>query len=292
MLSVVSFAWSGILVKYCGLASSNIAAGRMVLSVVLMAPFAYRPSIQALKTLSTRQRFVLILAGLSLGVHFAVWMASLSYISVANSVILVTMNPIFVSLGSRFLLKEPPSHRTVAGLIIAGAGAIFVAWSDRGGGDHSLWGNFLALLGAVMFSVYLLAGRHLRGEISTVAHVFPIYSVCTVFLLFVSVLHSVFSSPPVIGEFLQVESKDWIFLLLLALVPTIIGHNALNWTLGHIPSPIVSMGILGEPVLASILAFWLLGEGMSTLQLIGGGFVLGGVFLALSMPGSSGFIRK
>ena len=82
------------------------------------------------------------------------------------------------------------------------------------------------------------------------------------------------------------------FSFIARFVPTIIGHNALNLALGHIPSPIVSMGILGEPVLASILAFWMLGEGMSTLQLIGGGFVLGGVFLALSMPGSNGFIRK
>ena len=291
MLSVFSFAWAGILVKFCGLASSNIATGRMVLAVIFMAPFAIRPSIQALKTLSTRQRAVLILAGLCLGVHFTVWMASLSYISEANSVILVTMNPIFVSLGSRFLLKEPPSRRAVIGLILAAVGIICVAWSDIGGGNHGLWGGFLALIGAVMFSGYLLAGRYLRGAISTVAHAFPIYFVCTVFLLIVSILDSVFYSPTVIGEFLQAELKDWILLLLLALIPTIIGHNALNWTLRHIPSPIVSMGILGEPVLASFLAFWMLGEGISTTQLIGGGFVLGGVFIALSLPGPSGPLR-
>ncbi len=286
-LGVLSFAWAGIFVKLCGLSAPNIAAGRMALAVLLLAPFAFRPAIRGLAALNARQRLLLILAGLSLGVHFAVWVASLSYTSVASSVILATTNPVFVSLGSRFILKEPPSRWIVAGLFLAAAGAVCVAWSDAGTG-HGLKGDLLALAGAVMFSAYLLAGRYLRGSISTVAYTFPIYLVCATFLLTVSGLLSVFRSPPVLGEYLRAGLGDWLFLLLLAVVPTLIGHSSLNWVLRYISSPVAAMAILGEPVLASILAFWILDEGMSALQLAGGGLILVGVFLALARPGPVG----
>ncbi len=278
LVGVVAVSASAILIKLCGLSAANIAAGRMTLAVIGMAPFALRPARRALKSLGRNEVALLVLAGVGLGVHFAVWVASLRYTSVASSVILVTTNPLFVSLGSRFWLKEPLSRRLIAGLVVAGAGAVVVAGSDARGPAHALAGDLLALAGAVMFSIYLLAGARLRTRLSTTAYTFPIYAVCAGVLLMLAAG----LEPGGLREFAVADGRDWTLLLLMAIVPTLIGHNCLNWALRYVPSPVVAMAILGEPVLASVFAYWILGEEISTGLAVGGGLILAGVFVAVT----------
>ncbi|MFQ5691866.1 MAG: DMT family transporter [Nitrospinota bacterium] len=277
-VGVVAVSWAAIFIRLCRLPAANVAAGRMALAVLLMAPFALRPTRRALKTLSRAETGLLLLAGAFLGLHFAAWVASLTYTSVASSVVLVTTNPLFVALGSRFLLKERLSRRVAAGICIASAGAVWVGWEDMGGpgGPGGLTGDLLALAGAVLFSGYLLIGRRLRTTLPTSAYAFPIYGVSAAVLLVLSA-----------GQWEawgRADARAWTFLLLLALVPTLIGHNCLNWALRHFPSPVVATAILGEPVLASVFAYLLLGERIGVGTATGGALVLAGVFTALSGP--------
>ena len=277
-VGVVAVSGSAIFVKLSDLSAANIAAGRMTLAVLLMAPFALRPARRAWKDLSRKETALLVLAGVGLGVHFAVWVASLKYTSVASSVILVTTNPLFVSLGSRFWLKEPLSRGLIAGMVVAGAGAACVAWTDARGPGHGLTGDLLALAGAVMFSVYLLAGARLRKTLSTAAYTFPIYVICAGFLL----LLAGGLNPVGLWELARADGREWTLLLLMAVVPTLIGHNCLNWVLGRLSSSVVATAILGEPVLASVFAYFFLGEGFSPGLAVGGGLILAGVFVAVA----------
>ena len=277
-VGVVAVSGSAVFVKLSDLSAANIAAGRMTLAVLLMAPFALRPAWRAWKDLDRKEAALLVLAGVGLGVHFAVWVASLKYTSVASSVILVTTNPLFVSLGSRFLLKEPLSRGLIAGMVVAGVGAACVAWTDARGPGHGLTGDLLALAGAVMFSVYLLAGARLRKTLSTAAYTFPVYVICAGFLL----LLAAGLNPGGLSEFARADGREWTLLLLMAVVPTLIGHNCLNWVLGRLSSPVVATAILGEPVLAPVFAYFILGEGISAGLAVGGGLILAGVFVAVA----------
>ena len=282
-VGVVAVSWAAIFIKLCGLAAANVAAGRMALAALLMAPFALRPAWRTCMSLTRGEGALLVLAGISLGLHFAAWVASLDYTSVASSVVLVTTNPLFVSFGSRFLLKEPLSRRLVGGICVAGAGAVFVTWADSQGTPHGLTGDLLALAGAAFFSVYLLIGRRLRATLSTSAYAFPIYAVAAAVLLVLSLGEW--------GEWPKADARDWTFLLLLAVVSTLIGHNCLNWALGYLSSPVVAAAILGEPVLASVFAYLLLGEGISIGLAVGGVLILAGVFLAMTRSVPTGSHR-
>lgn len=277
---VVSVSWAAIFIKLCGLSAANVAAGRMVLAALLMAPFGLRPALGTWMTLSRNEVVLLLLAGTSLGLHFAAWVASLSYTSVASSVVLVTTNPLFVSLGSRFLLKEPLTRRLIGGICVAAAGAACVTWTDSqgplNGSPTRLTGDLLALTGAVLFSGYLLIGRRLRATLSTAAYAFPIYAIAAGVLSVLSVGEW--------GDFSRAEAMDWVYLLLLAVVSTLIGHNFLNWALRYVSSPVVALAVLGEPVLASGFAYFLLGEEISIGLAVGGVLILAGVFWGLTGP--------
>jgi drug/metabolite transporter (DMT)-like permease len=270
---VVAVSWAAIFIKLCGLPAIDIAAGRMVLAALFMAPFSLRVTWRWGGSLSLRERGLLLVSGGFLGLHFAAWVASLSYTSVASSVVLVTMNPIFVTLGSLFWLQERVTRRQLAGIFMAILGAICVTWADFRDGSQGITGDLLALAGAGLFSGYLLIGRRLRATLPTPAYTFPGYTFAAGLLLLLSV-----------GEwqaFFHADKMDWVYLLLLAVVSTLIGHNCLNWILRYVTSPVVAVAILGEPVLATIFAYFLIGEKISIGLAVGGVLILVGVFLAM-----------
>jgi drug/metabolite transporter (DMT)-like permease len=219
------------------------------------------------------------LAGFFLAVHFAAWITSLSFTSVASSVVLVTLNPIFVGLLSRWFLRERLSRRTVAGIAVGVTGAALVGWGDFGAGPAPLLGDALALLGALAASAYLLTGRAARRRLGIRTYSTWAYAAAALLLLGAA-----------LGAGLPLHPYPAATLgamALLALVPQLIGHTALNWALAHLSAATVAVVILGEPIGASILAYWILGELPSLSTLAGGGLILAGIGLAL-VPSHSG----
>lgn len=214
-----------------------------------------------------------VISGIALAAHFAAWITSLFYTSVASSVVLVSTAPIFVAIGARFVLREPTRPLHFAGLAIAMIGAATIAFTDADGGRDSLWGDLLALVGAVSFSVYFLAGRFLRRQLSTGAYVAMSYSVGAMTLC----LAALVLQTPLSGFSWQVIGM----FVLIALVPQVIGHTSFNWALKHLSAPTVSVLMLGEPIGASILAYLLLDEKISAWMLAGGITTLLGVGIVL-----------
>jgi drug/metabolite transporter (DMT)-like permease len=214
-----------------------------------------------------------VISGVALAAHFAAWITSLFYTSVASSVVLASTAPIFVALGTRFVLREPTRPLLFIGLAIAMIGAAIITCADADGGRDSLWGDLLALVGAVSFSVYFLAGRILRRQLSTGAYVVMSYSVGAMTLC----LAALVLQAPLSGFSWQVVGM----FVLIALVPQVIGHTSFNWALKHLSAPAVSVLMLGEPVGASILAYLLLGEKIGWWTLAGGIVTLAGVVIVL-----------
>ena len=214
-----------------------------------------------------------ILAGGFLALHFGFWIASLQQTSVITSVVLVTTNPLFVGLASPLVLRERVSGATWAGIGIATAGAGLMAAEDLGEGLGTLAGDLYALLGAVFGAAYLVIGRRARPQASWLGYVGVVYPVAAV-LLVASVLAA--------GEsFTGYSTKTFVMFGLLALVPQLVGHSAINWALAYVPAALVAVAILGEAVGATILAAIVLQETPSALEVTGALLVLAGVYAAL-----------
>ena len=214
-----------------------------------------------------------ILAGAFLALHFGFWIASLQQTSVITSVVLVTTNPLFVGLASPLVLRERVSGATWAGIGIATVGAALLAAEDLGEGLGTLAGDAYALLGAAFGACYLMIGRRVRPQMSWSGYVGVVYVVAAI-LLVASVLAA---REPFTGY----SAKTFLMMGLLALVPQLVGHSAINWSLAYVPAALVAVAILGEAVGATILATIVLRETPSALEIAGALLVLTAVYVAL-----------
>jgi drug/metabolite transporter (DMT)-like permease len=215
-------------------------------------------------------------SGLLLALHFATWITSLAYTSVAASVVLVSTSPLFVGLISHLLLHERLSRKLTLALTVTTIGGILIGLGDLGKGSHEtvapIVGDALALVGAMAGGGYFLIGRRLRGRLSLLAYVFPVYGTAALALMTI-VLGSSLSAIPH-------HPQTWLWLLLMALGPQILGHSSLNWALRYLSATYVTIATLGEPIGSTLLAWWLLGERPSRWAVAGGALILVGITVA------------
>ncbi|HNX96262.1 MAG TPA: DMT family transporter [Candidatus Aminicenantes bacterium] len=258
-----------------GAPSLSIAAYRLSLAALVLLPWASLRYRGELRRLARRECRLAGLAGLFLAVHFATWISSLEYTSVASSVVLVSTSPLWVALAGWLFLGEPLSQRTLAGLALAVAGGLVVGLGDRGAGAASapLLGNGLALAGALAAAGYWLIGRRLRRTLSLIPYVALVYGAAAVILLALALAAGL----PLAGF----SAPTWGCFALLALLPQLLGHSSFNWALAHLPAAFVAVATLGEPIGATMLAFLVLGEAPGTIRIIGAATILAGILLAL-----------
>jgi len=206
-----------------------------------------------------------LLSGAFLALHFGLWIASLSYTSVATSAMLVTTSPIFVAIASYLLFQEKLSKQTIVGIVISLIGSVLIGFGNWRLGTNPLFGGILAFLGALAVAGYLLIGRKLRRSIGFLSYASLVYSSAAVLLL----LSTLAFGYRLVGY----SPTTYAMLALLAVVPQLIGHSAFNWSLRFVPATLITIAILGEPVGATILAFLILKE-IPTLSEIGGGILI------------------
>ncbi len=217
------------------------------------------------------------LAGFFLALHFGFWITSLSYTSVASSVLFTNLQVIFVIIFSAFFLKERIQSGAMLGVFIALTGSAVI-----GGGDllnGRIWGDLLALASGLFFAIYLLIGRRLREEVDIWPYTVVISGIAAIFLAgAVAVSGQSFFGYPAIDY-------GWIFLM--ALIPGIGGHAILNWALKYVKAPLIAISILGESVGAATLGYFLLHESLAWFQFLGGALVLFGIYWAVTRETSS-----
>ena len=263
-----------------------IAALRLTCATLLLAPLALTRHREELQKLTRREILLGAISGIFLAVHFATWISSLEYTSVASSVVFVSTGPLWVALLSPFLLHERLTRSAIVGLAIAILGGITIGLSDActweeglrcpGLGEilrgNAMWGNFLALAGAWTVSGYLIIGRKLRAKMSLLPYIFLVYGMSAIVL--VIIMFAAGQSP--LGY--PARAYGWIFLL--AAFPQLIGHSTYNWVLRYIPATLVAIITLVEPIGSAILAYLILHEIPSNGVLFGGLLILLGIYLA------------
>jgi drug/metabolite transporter (DMT)-like permease len=271
-VGVVAVSFASIFIRLAEAGPLVVGAYRLTIASLLLTPFAFLKG--ELKRLSLKDLAFTTASGLFLGLHFATWIASLSYTTVASSVMLVSTHPIFVGLVSHFLLKERVSRRIFFGIAISVVGSGVIGIGDLSVYGEALLGDFLALLGAIMASGYFLVGRRLRSHLPLLAYVIPTYWTAALILIAFCLM----CRQPLIGY----PPQTYLMFILLALIPQIIGHSSLNWALKYLSATFITVSVLGEPIGATTLAFLILKEVPTFVELIGGVLILIGIYLTVT----------
>lgn len=300
MVAVLVVATSSILVRLAqmeGASSMAVATWRLILAVVLLTPVTWQRRRREIRQIGGRDLLWGLVAGAFLAIHLATWISSLEYTSVASSAALVTTNPLWVALAVFLLFGERLSRYMVTGLAIALMGSLLITFSDgqivvldpggpqplqfnwqnlvapTGKADTALLGDGLALAGAITGASYFLVGRSLRRRLSTMAYAWLAYSAGMVIMVLITLLIGL----PLFGF----SPLAYLWLLLLALGPQLIGHTSFNWALAHLSTTFVALVILGEPVGSALIAYFLFDETFAPLQLVGFVLLLAGIGLAV-----------
>ncbi|AYA77482.1 EamA family transporter [Bacillus sp. Y1] len=273
IVGVIAVSASAIFVKFSEAPSGVIAFYRLLFSVLLMLPVFLMKYVKELALISGRDWLYATLAGVFLAFHFILWFESLNYTSVASSTVLVTLQPLFAFVGTFLFFKERFTLKAILCAVAAIVGSVIISWGDFQVSGTALFGDILALLACALVTAYLMFGQSVRKRISLITYTFVVYSISSIVLLLYVLI---------VGESLYPYPKnEWWNFILLALIPTLLGHSLFNWAIKWISTSIISMAILFEPVGATILAYYLLSEKVLFTQLLGGSIVIVGISLFL-----------
>ncbi len=288
-IAILAVSTASIFIRFAqadGAPSLVIAALRLTFATLLLAPLALTRHRAELRALTRQQIMLGVVSGLFLAVHFATWISSLEYTSVASSVVFVSTGPLWVALLSPMLLNERLTRAAIIGLGLAILGGTVIGLSDacviQNGVQcpelshilqgRAMWGNFLALAGAWAVTGYLIIGRKLRAGMSLIPYIFLVYGMAAAALIVIMLMagYSPLGYAP--------TTYGWIFLL--AALPQLIGHSTYNWALRYLPAAFVAVTTLGEPIGSAILAYFILQETPAAATIFGGILILLGIYLA------------
>jgi drug/metabolite transporter (DMT)-like permease len=249
-----------------------IAAYRVGFAVLLLLPIAAWKARDEILSLASRDLWFSVLSGFFLACHFATWISSLEYTSVANSVVLVNTNPLWVAILTPLISKERIRTITWVGIIMSVAGAFFIGAGDFVAGGKALRGDLLAVSGGICAAVYLLLGRNLRRKLSLIAYITVCYGSAAVFLWL-----SVFMFRMPVAGF---STQTWTLFWAMAAITQLVGHTTYNWVLRWFSTSLVAVSLLGEPVGSTLLAYIILNEALTWPKVAGGVLILSAIYIS------------
>ncbi len=277
-VGIASISFAAIFIRFCDdVPAIMIATYRLSIASIILLVFSMIKGV-SFRTVSRRDMVLSLAGGVFLGLHFIFWTTSLKYTSVASSVVLVTTNPIFVGIFSWLFLKEKQYAEIIAGTILCLLGSVVIAAGDSG--LHSLilldkkalTGDVLALMGAVMGSAYLLTGSRVRERLDILTYITIVFTASALFLIGTSFVMGI--SPA------GYRPSSYMYMVLLAVIPQLVGHTSINWALEHLRAGMIAISILGEAIGATILAYLFFGETVSTFQVAGMVLVFAAIIIA------------
>ncbi len=271
-IAVGAISTAAILVRLADAPAISVAFWRSAGGAVLLAPAAWR-HLRVGRGLDRRDTQLVVISGLLLGLHFALWLGSLSFTTVASSVTLVTSAPVFVAVGAAVLLGERISRRAWLGILVTTIGATVIGLGDAGGSapaGNAPLGDAMALAGAAAVAGYLVIGRDMRRRsVPTAVYASGTYAVAAAALL---------AAAAVGGRSLWGYGiGTWAALGGLVLGPQMLGHTMLNEMLERVSATTIAAVVLFEPVGSTLLAWLILGELPVTAFWVGAPLVLTGL---------------
>jgi drug/metabolite transporter (DMT)-like permease len=249
-----------------------IAFYRQLFSATLLLPFVQNRNYDPL---GRSGWLLLVLSGFFLAMHFATWLIGLTLTSVARATLFVDLQPIWAALFGALLLNERlKTGEIVAVVLVTFGGMVTVGGQTKFGSSSTLLGDLLAIVGGIAGAGYLLIGRKVRADISWVQYMFSVYWISAAWLLLVNLIW-------LRGTFPLPDARDVVWIILMAIVPSLIGHGLFNLAIRHLKAYVVNAGFLGEPIVATILAYFLFAEIPDPYFYAGASLVFAGLTLLL-----------
>lgn len=220
---------------------------RLIIAAAFLAPLAGR-DLKLIKNLGKKERFLLLLAGASLAAHFFCWIAAVQRTTVANATVFFSFNPVITAAAGFLLFKERVNMRLAVSIVLGMAGVAVIGGGDFSFNREHLAGDGYALLCSFLFSVYFLLGKKLRQTLPTAVYVTAVYGIAALTGLVCMGIQ--------VLPLVDYTARTWLCFLLLALVPTVVGHTAVNNALRYIPAGKIATATLSEPLLAGMVAYF------------------------------------
>ena len=272
ILAVLATTYAGPIVRLAAAPALAIAFWRLTLVLPVTGGLSVRE--RAAWDVRRTEVGLMVLSGLLLAAHFWTWIASLRFTTVASSVVLVSLKPVFVWALAAVWLHEHPSRREGWGIGIAVLGAILIGIGDARLSLGALGGDLLALAGALTAAGYYVIGRRVRATVGVWTYATIVYAVAAGTLLVVALARTI----PLTGF----AGRDWAVFGALAAGPMLLGHTGMNYALKFYRATTVNVAALGEPVGATLIAWLGLHEAPPPLALLGGAIVVAGIGLTLT----------
>ena len=270
-VAIVSF--SAPLIRVVDAPALTVAMYRNVFAAAVLVPLAVMFSRKQLQSLSRRDVLALVGSGLLLAIHFGTWIPSVRLTTVAASTVLVSTSPLWTALFARVFLHDRLPRAVLAGTGIAFAGAMLISGFDFTLSLRAFGGDMLALAGAAAVAGHRVMGLGPRKRLDVLPFVAVVYGVCAVGL-------AVFV--PLTGNRVTGFSvESWVFMILMALGPQLVGHTLFNFLLRDVDPTVLAVAIMGEAVGATLLALAFFGEVPTTGAIAGGVLLLLGIFVSV-----------
>lgn len=276
--ALIAVAHAAIFVRLADADPLVTAAYRMLIASLVLLPLAALTARREIRALGGREWRLIAGASVFLALHFATWIASLDYTSIANSVVLVTLTPVWLAVWSVIALRQPPGRRTWYAVTLALAGSIVLGSGSARLGPETLLGDGLAMAGGILFVGFLLLAEAARRTVGIVAFVTPVY--CGAAILLWAVVLAL--GLPLAGLSLE----TYLAFIGLGLVSQIIGHTGFNWAVRAISPMVLALLFLAEPLLSAALGWFYFGEGFARETAIGGVLILVAIYLGVRASGT------
>ena len=270
-IGMLAISTSAILIRFSGSDPLVIGSYRQTFATLLFVPFLIKDKGQEIRALPQQRIVEMAITGVLLGGHFGFFISSVKATSIAASVLLGTCHIVYVAIIGWLFLGERLNSKAIKGTIIALLGIVVLFGGDLVQDPGNFHGNILAFVSGILAGLYYLSGRKLRKEISLPLYALVVYFFSALTMWSVVIIQDL--------NYRNLAMDEIQLFILMALIPTLLGHTMQNWALGFLPAYVVSISLLSEPIGSGILAWIIFSEMPSIGVFIGGLVVLIGVYV-------------
>ena len=270
-----------IFVKWSMLSSSAIAFYRMFLTIPFLFILNYLINKRLTFKVNNKKTILYTaLASLAFTTDLTLWHFSMTITSVSNATIIVNSAPIFVAILSFIIFKEKLSKGFVLSFFITYTGIIGLIYFSNNYINGKFLGDILCLIAALFYGIYLLIISKL-GKENSLNIIFYTTLFCCLFSIIPMLIEG--------GDIFPTSNFEWVNLILLAVLCQLGGQYFITHAIGKISASGGSIGLLMQPITATILAAFLFNEVLNTMQVVFVLVAMFGIYLArINLPNIQG----
>lgn len=269
--AMLSVSTSPIVARYLeGVPAVSISFWRMGLGALILWAFSFlKPQIP----LGNNNFKRTALAGIFLGIHFALFFGSIKLTTIANATFLGTLAPVITFIIEKYFLKRKSNSYLLLGLGMAVFGALIIVSNKFDFSSSYTMGNFLAVGCSIFLGFSFIISDNVRRQVGTISYSRTLFATAAITLFIISIIFKT--------DLIKFSTYEFIGLVYLGIVPTLFGHGLMYYSIKYVSPTIVASIPMGEPIIASIIAWFLFSESIGYVTFIGGSITLFGLTILI-----------